>query len=78
VGSQIFGTDPFVANAEVMIGALARWRDEHGVVLGELNLGGGMGIRYTHEDHPVQPDRYGKATLEAVAEACDRHGHPRP
>ncbi len=78
VGSQIFGTDAFVANAEVMVGALARWRDEHGLVLGELNLGGGMGIRYTHEDHPVQPDRYGKATLEAVAEACDRHGHPRP
>ncbi|MFW5933153.1 MAG: diaminopimelate decarboxylase family protein, partial [Actinomycetota bacterium] len=31
IGSQIFGTDPFIANAEVMIDLLARWRDEHGV-----------------------------------------------
>ncbi|MDX1692032.1 MAG: diaminopimelate decarboxylase [Acidimicrobiia bacterium] len=78
VGSQIFGTDAFVANAEVMIGALARWREAHGVTLGELNLGGGMGIRYTHEDHPVSPDRYGTATLEAVAAACEAHDFPAP
>ena len=66
IGSQIFGTDPFIANAEVCLDLLARWRDEHGVTLGELNLGGGMGIRYTHEDHPVEVARYGTAVLEAV------------
>jgi hypothetical protein len=52
IGSQIFGTDPFIANADVCLDLLARWRDEHGITLSELNLGGGMGIRYTHEDHP--------------------------
>ncbi|MFT5222551.1 MAG: diaminopimelate decarboxylase, partial [Glaciecola sp.] len=31
IGSQIFGTDPFVANAEVLIELLSRWRDEHDV-----------------------------------------------
>ncbi len=78
IGSQIFGTDPFIANAEVMLDLLARWRDEHGVVLTELNLGGGMGIRYTHEDHPVEVARYGKAVLETVAERCDVLGFPQP
>ena len=33
IGSQIFGTDPFIANAEVTLDLLARWRDEHGVTL---------------------------------------------
>jgi len=78
IGSQIFGTDPFIANAEVLIGLLARWRDEHGVVLAEVNLGGGMGIVYTHEDHPVAIKRYGDAVLSAVDEACERHALPRP
>jgi diaminopimelate decarboxylase len=78
IGSQIFGTDPFIANAEVTLDLLARWRDEHGVVLPELNLGGGMGIRYTHEDHPVEVARYGKAVLEAVEERCAAVDYPRP
>ena len=78
IGSQIFGTDPFIANAEVTLDLLARWRDEHGIVLSELNLGGGMGIRYTHEDHPVEVARYGKAMLEAVEERCAAIDYPRP
>jgi diaminopimelate decarboxylase len=78
IGSQIFGTDPFIANAEVALDLLARWRDEHGIELGELNLGGGMGIRYTHEDHPVDVARYGKAVLETVEDRCDALGYPRP
>ncbi len=78
IGSQIFGTDPFIANAEVMVELLAHWRDELGVELSELNLGGGMGIRYTHEDHPVEVARYGEAVLDAVDRACARHGYPRP
>jgi diaminopimelate decarboxylase len=78
IGSQIFGTDPFIANAEVALDLLARWRDEHGVELAELNLGGGMGIRYTHEDHPVDVARYGRAVLETVEERCAALGYPRP
>ena len=78
IGSQIFGTDPFVANAEVTLALLARWRDEYGVTLDELNLGGGMGIRYTHEDHPVEVARYGQAVLAAVTEQCDKLAFPKP
>ncbi len=78
IGSQIFGTDPFIANAEVMLGLVARWRDEHGIELAELNLGGGMGIRYTHEDHPVAIARYGEAMLQTVDEECRRLGLERP
>lgn len=78
IGSQIFGTDPFIANAEVMLDLLARWRTEHAVTLAELNLGGGMGIRYTHEDHPVEVRRYGRAVLETVAERCAALDLPAP
>jgi diaminopimelate decarboxylase len=78
IGSQIFGTVPFVANAEAMIELLARWREETGVALGEINLGGGMAIRYTHEDHPVDVERYGAAIRGAIDDACARHAYPTP
>ncbi len=78
VGSQIFGTDPFGANAEVMVALLAAWRERYGLLVGELNLGGGMAIRYTHEDHPVTPARYGEALLAALQRACSEHGYPVP
>ena len=78
IGSQIFGTDPFIANAEVALELIARWREELGVTLGELNLGGGMGIRYTHEDHPVEVARYGRAVLETVEQRCAALDLPRP
>ena len=78
IGSQIFGTDAFVANADVLVNLLARWRDEFGTVLDELNVGGGMGISYTHEDHPVRIATYGSAVLQAVDDACARVDYPTP
>ncbi|MFQ5523921.1 MAG: diaminopimelate decarboxylase, partial [Acidimicrobiia bacterium] len=78
VGSQIFGTDALVANAEVMLGLLAGWRERFGVTLGELNLGGGMAIPYTHEDHPVDVERYGAAIRSTVDQMCARLNYPRP
>lgn len=78
IGSQIFGTDAFQANAEVLVGLMAQIRDEHGVVLGELNVGGGMGISYNHEDRPVSIDRYGEAIAAALTKASAHHGLPVP
>lgn len=78
IGSQIFGTEPFVANTDVLFGLLARWRDELDVALGEVNLGGGMGIRYTDGDDPVSIADYGAAVLDAVDLACAHHDLPRP
>lgn len=78
VGSQIFGTEPFVANAEVMVDLLARWRDEHGVALPELNLGGGMAVPYTREDRPVDVGVAGKVLVETVSRLCAERDLPEP
>lgn len=78
IGSQILASDALVANAEVAIDLLARWRDEHGVLLQEVDLGGGMGIAYTSEDRPLPPADLGRAILEAVDRRCALHGLERP
>ena len=51
VGSQIFDHAPFVDAADIMLRFLALIRAETGFTATELNLGGGLGVRYV-ESHP--------------------------
>jgi diaminopimelate decarboxylase len=78
IGSQVFGTDAFVANAETAIDLLARWRDEHGVVLGEVDLGGGMGVAYAVDDDPVEVAELAATVLGAVRDRAAQHELPVP
>jgi len=78
IGSQVFDVDAFVANAEVMVDLLARWRDEHGVVLAEVDLGGGMGIAYDAADAPVDVAALARAMLDAVAARAAARDLPVP
>lgn len=51
IGSQIFETTPFTDAADIMIKFSADMKDELGFEAKEINLGGGMGVRYI-EEHP--------------------------
>jgi diaminopimelate decarboxylase len=53
IGSQIFDTAGFEVAAHRAVGLLAAIRDEYGIRLPELDLGGGLGIAYTSEDDPA-------------------------
>ena len=56
IGSQIFDTDGFEVAARRLLGLARTSRDEHGVDLPELDLGGGFGIAYTDAGRPATPD----------------------
>ena len=60
---------PLYPGAEVMVQFMADVRQETGHTLGELNLGGGYGIRYTDEDDPVPYAAYMEEVSEAIR-AC--------
>jgi diaminopimelate decarboxylase len=74
IGSQVFGVDAFVANATVAIDLLARWRDEYGVTLTDVDLGGGMGVAYAADDRPVATEVLAEAVLTEVHERSAHHG----
>jgi len=78
IGSQVFGVDAFVANAEVAIDLLAHWRDTHGVVLGEVDLGGGMGVAYDADDVPVAIAELSSSLHAAVRARSEALGFPVP
>lgn len=70
IGSQIFDLAPFEKAAEVMTHFIAEVKDELGLTLTELNLGGGYGIRYTEEDDPIAYDKYMEAVSHVVKAAA--------
>ncbi|MFE4398143.1 MULTISPECIES: diaminopimelate decarboxylase [Streptomycetaceae] len=70
IGSQIFDMAGFEVAARRVVGLLAGIRDEHGVQLPEIDLGGGLGIAYTSEDDPREPAEIAAALADIVRREC--------
>jgi diaminopimelate decarboxylase len=70
IGSQIFDTSGFEVAAHRVVGLLADIRDEHGLELPEIDLGGGLGIAYTPEDDPSEPHDIAASLREIVRREC--------
>lgn len=66
IGSQIFDLDPFELAATVMLDLFKQVKDETGAELGELNLGGGFGIKYLKSDRPRPYSDYMRKVSAAV------------
>ncbi len=77
IGSQIFERQPHEDLAGVMVEWLKRAGD-CGLNMRELNLGGGLGIRYESNDDPPSIDEWVKTVSEATVAACEKYGVPLP
>lgn len=78
IGSQIFDASGFAAAAKRVVALAARLRDEQGVDIAELNLGGGMGIAYVTDDDPLDVAEMAAQIGEIVAKACADAGLAMP
>ncbi|WP_127361302.1 diaminopimelate decarboxylase [Actinacidiphila soli] len=78
IGSQIFDTSGFEVAAHRVVGLLKQVRDEHGVELPEIDLGGGLGIAYTPDDDPREPHEIAKALGEIVTRESASAGLTAP
>jgi diaminopimelate decarboxylase len=70
IGSQIFDTSGFEVAARRVLALHARVRDELGVELPELNLGGGFGVAYTTQDDPADPKQLASELVGIVEHEC--------
>lgn len=69
IGSQIFERQPHQDLAGVLVEWIKRAKD-YNLVTQELNIGGGLGIRYTETDDPPSITEWVKAAAQAVVTAC--------
>ncbi|MFD7920049.1 diaminopimelate decarboxylase [Streptomyces sp. NPDC059740] len=74
IGSQIFDMAGFEVAARRVVALLTEVRDEHGVELPEIDLGGGLGIAYTPEDDPREPHEIAKSLGDIVTRECAAAG----
>jgi diaminopimelate decarboxylase len=77
IGSQIFELDPHRDLAGVLADALVMARSM-GHPCRDLNVGGGLGIRYVPSDDPPTIQEWVAAVAEAVTQACDARHLERP
>ena len=70
IGSQIFDTGGFEVAARRVLGLVAQVERGHGVVLPEVDLGGGFGIAYTSEHDPLEPKALADQMADLVAREC--------
>lgn len=66
IGSQIFDLDPFELAATVMLDLFKEVKEQTGVELEELNLGGGFGIKYLKSDRPRPYGDYMRKVSDVV------------
>lgn len=78
IGSQIFDLEPFESSARIMMGFIAELKTSLGLEIGELNLGGGYGIKYIPEHDPVPYDYYIKSVSGVIKNICQEYGLKLP
>jgi len=78
IGSQV--SDPALYGEAIrrMIAAMADIRARHGVILTELNIGGGHAIPYVPGDRELNLDALAEVIENALDEACAAERFPRP
>ena len=78
IGSNIMGLDSFEMAARMMIRFAGQLRDELGLVIRELNLGGGVGVRYQSSDRPPSQAAYAEAVITGLHDELEKVGLPHP
>lgn len=73
IGSQIFETKIYYDEVEVILKEIARIKEKFGIELHTINLGGGLGIKYTENDEPPTIDEIAKQITTSVEENSKKY-----
>ena len=61
IGSQIFELQSYRDEVDILVSELKRINQKFGLNLTELNIGGGLGVKYTEEDCPPSVEELAQA-----------------
>ncbi|MGW6870002.1 diaminopimelate decarboxylase [Streptomyces sp. NPDC054901] len=78
IGSQITEVKPYLVALRRMIGLMARIRDTHGLVLPELDMGGGHGIAYRPGEPALDITALARRMRTELVDGCAAAGLPVP
>ncbi|MGE5531930.1 MAG: diaminopimelate decarboxylase [Bacteroidota bacterium] len=78
IGSQILDTDGFKRAIDIMIEFCASIQQETGFATEQLDLGGGLGIRYQEDDVPPSISELAQVIADTLKATCEARGIKLP
>ncbi len=78
IGSQLLDTHTHEQAIDIMVGFMRAVADATGWMPQDLDIGGGLGIRYTEDQTPPTHDAFADALIGALNVALAKHGVPPP
>ncbi|MFE5300358.1 diaminopimelate decarboxylase [Streptomyces sp. NPDC056632] len=78
LGSQILCPDVFELAVDRLVELMADTARTHGTVLPRLDLGGGLGIAYLPDEHPLDVRDLAPVLIDRVRKTCGAVGVPMP
>ncbi|MBW5252957.1 diaminopimelate decarboxylase [Streptomyces sp. P01-B04] len=78
IGSQITTVKPYLTALRRMVGLLAQVHRQHGVVLPELDMGGGHAVAYRPGEEPLDIPSLGDRIRRELATSCAAAKIPAP
>lgn len=70
IGSQIFELNGFQMAAKKLVEIAANWHDQYQYQPEVINVGGGFGIQYTKDDHPLAPEDFVDAIVKTIKQSA--------
>ena len=78
IGSQIFETSIYFDEVEVLLKEMARLKAKYGINLTHINLGGGLGIKYTETDCPPSINEIADKIISSIKENAPKYNIEPP
>ncbi|WP_329320494.1 diaminopimelate decarboxylase [Streptomyces sp. NBC_01262] len=78
IGSQITTSKPYLVALRRLIGLMTRLRDQHGITLPQLDLGGGHAVAYRPGEEALDVTTLAARVRTELADGCARSGLPVP
>lgn len=78
IGSQIFETKVYKDEVDILVSELVRINKKFGLTLNEINIGGGLGVKYTNVDYPPSTFEIADIIINALNENIKKFGIEPP
>lgn len=73
IGSQIFETSIYGDEIEILVKEIARLDEKFNLKLDEINIGGGLGVKYTDSDCPPSTFTIAEIVIKRLYECIDKY-----
>jgi diaminopimelate decarboxylase len=78
IGSQIFETKVYEDEVEILVKEIALVKEKFGLELNEINIGGGIGVKYTENDMPPSIYEVAGLIIEAIKRNIEKYSIDAP